>query len=187
MIKKEIRVLGIAFASPRRNGASTHVVGVVYRGNRWLEGVMRTVVARDEPNLTPRIVKMVTKSPHFPQLRLIVLGELFTRSGSFIDIEALNRRTGLPVVAVLQKKMPIRHLPKTRVGNRRAFKALAALPYSRWRPAHRTYFAYSVGLSGLALDELLRVCASQEGLPEAARVATIAAASLERLLIGRVP
>jgi endonuclease V-like protein UPF0215 family len=187
MIKKEIRVLGIASASPRRDGASTHVVGVVYRGNRWLEGVMRTVVPRDEWNLTPGIVKMVTKSPHLPQLRLIVLDELFTKSGSYIDIETLSRKTGLPVVAVLRKKIPIRHLPKTRVGNRRAFEAVAALACRKWTSADKTYFVYSAGSSGLVLDELLEVCASPEGLPEAARVARIAAASLERLLIGRAP
>jgi hypothetical protein len=187
MIKKEIRVLGIASASPRRDDASTHVVGVVYRGNRWLEGVMRTVAPRDQRNLTPGIAKMVTKSPHFPQLRLIALDELFTKSGSYIDIEALSRKTGLPVVAVLLKRIPIKHLPETRVGNRRVFKAFAALPCRKWRPADKTYFVYSAGSSALVLDELLKVCAWREGLPEAARVARIAAVSLERLLIGRVP
>jgi endonuclease V-like protein UPF0215 family len=188
MIKKEIRVLGIASTSPRqRDSAATHVVGVVYRGNRWLEGVMRTVVPRDQRNLTPGIAKMVTKSPHFPQLRLIVVDELFTKSGSYIDIEALRRKTGLPVVAVLREEIPIRHLAKARVRNRHAFKALASLPCRKWRPADKTYLVYSSGPSGAVLDEFLEVCASREGPPEAARVARIAAASLERLLVGRVP
>ena len=187
MIKKEIRVLGIACASPRRDGASTHIVGVVYRGNRWLEGVMRIVAPRDQRNLTSRIARMVTDSPHFPQLRLIVLDELFTKSRSYIDIEALSRKTGLPVVAVLPKKIAINHLQGTQTGNRRAFKAFVGLPCTKWRPADKTYFVYSAGLSGLILDELLKVCASREGPPEAARVARITAVSLERLFLGRVP
>jgi len=187
MIKKEIRVLGIASASPRRDDASTHVVGVVYRGNRWLEGVMRTVAPRDQTNLTSSMAKMVTKSPHFPQLRLIVLDELFTKSGGYIDIEALSRKTGLPAMAVLAKKIPMKRIQGIHAGNRRAFKAFAGLPCMRWRPANKTYFVYSAGSSGLMLDELLKVCASREGLPEAARVARIAAVSLERLFLGRVP
>jgi endonuclease V-like protein UPF0215 family len=131
---------------------------------------------------------MVTKSPHFPQLRLIVLDELFTKSGNYIDIEALSRKTGLPVVAVLLKKILIKDLQGARVGDRRAFKAFAGLPCTKWRPpADKTYFVYSAGLSGLILDELLKVCASREGLPEAARVARIAAVSLERLFVGPVP
>jgi hypothetical protein len=40
-------------------------------------------------------------------------------------------------------------------------------------------------LGELDLDELLGVCASREGLPEAARVARITSSSLEKFLAGR--
>ena len=185
MIKKEIRVLGIACALPHRKNAVSHVVGVVYRGNRWLDGVMRTVIPRGQANLAPRIAKMVAKSPHFPQIRVIVLDELVTRSGSYIDIEALSRKTRLPVVAVLRRKMPFKHLPKAPTGRRRAVKTFASLPCRKWRVAGKTYFVYSAGLGDVDLDELLEVCASREGLPEAARVARIASSSLEKFLAGR--
>jgi endonuclease V-like protein UPF0215 family len=187
MIKKEIRVLGIASVSFRTDATSTHVVGVVYRGNRWLEGVMRTIIPRKQANLTTGIAKMATKSPHFPQLRIIALGELVTRSASYIDIRTLSKKTGLPVVAVLREEMPIKCLLKTGARNRRAQKAFAALPCRKWRAAGRAYSAYSAGLGGVDLEELLEVCASKEGLPEAARVARIVASSLERFLAGRVP
>ena len=187
MIKKEIRVLGIASASPRqRDAAWTHVVGVVYRGNRWLEGVMRTIIPREQPNLTPGIIKMATKSSHFPQLRVIILDELINKSGHYTDMESLSKKTGLPVVAVLRGKIPIKRLPKTRARTQRALKAFADLPCSKWRAAGKTYFVYSAGLSGGDLGELLRVCASREGIPEAARVARITASSLQKLLAGRV-
>jgi hypothetical protein len=187
MIKKEIRVLGIAFASPRTDAASTHVVGVVYRGNRWLEGVMRTIIPREQANLTTGIAMMATKSPHFPQLRIIALGELLTRSASYIDIRTLSKKTGLPVVAVLREEMPIKRLPKTRARHRRVFKVFAGVPCRKWRAAGKTYYVYSAGLGEVDLEELLEVCASKEGLPEAARVARIVASSLERLLAEQVP
>ena len=188
MIKREIRVLGIASVSPhRRDEASTHVVGVVYRGNRWLEGVMRVVIRREQSNLTTGIAKMTIRSPHFPQLRVIVLDELVTKSGSYVDIKALSKKTRLPTVAVLRKEMPTKRLSKTRARNRRAFKALAGLPCRKWRATGNTYFVYSAGLRGVELDELLKVCASREGLPEAARVARITASSLQKFLDGCVP
>jgi hypothetical protein len=187
MIKKEIRVLGIASASPRRDAAFIHAVGVVYRGNRWLEGVMRTMIPREQANLTSGIAKMATKSPHFPQLRVIALDELITKSGSYTDIRSLSKKTGLPVVAVLRGETPIRRLLATRARNGRALKAFAGLPCRKWRSAGKTYSVYSAGLGGVDLHELLEVCASKEGLPEAARVARIVAASLERLLVGHVP
>jgi len=185
MIKKEIRVLGVACASPHQRNAPSHVVGVVYRGNRWLEGVMRTVIPREQANMTPRTAKMVARSPHFPQLRAIMLDELITRSGNYMDIETLSRKTGLPVVAVLLRKIPFKRLPKARTGRRRVLKAFAGLPCRKWRASGTTYFAYSAGLGELDLDELLGVCASREGLPEAARVARIASSSLEKFLAER--
>jgi endonuclease V-like protein UPF0215 family len=185
MIKKEIRVLGIASASPhQRDGSLTHIVGVVYRGNRWLEGVMRAVTPREQPNLTLEIIKMTMRSPHFPQLRVIVMDELVTKSGSYVDIKALSKKTGLPTVAVLRKQMPTRPLSKTRARNRRAIKVLTDLPCRKWRFAGKAYFVYSAGPRGVELDEVLKVCASREGLPEAARVARITVSSLQKFLEG---
>jgi endonuclease V-like protein UPF0215 family len=42
-------------------------------------------------------------------------------------------------------------------------------------------------LGDVDLDELLEVCASRQGLPEAARVARIAASSLEKFLAEHQP
>jgi endonuclease V-like protein UPF0215 family len=55
------------------------------------------------------------------------------------------------------------------------------------RAAGKTYFVYSAGMGVIDLDELLEVCASREGLPEAARVARITASSLQKFLAGHVP
>lgn len=188
MIKKEIRVLGVACVSPHRNNAtSTQVVGVVYRGNRWLEGVMRAVIPRDVMNLTRRIIEMTVKSPHYLQLRVIVLDELIAKSGSYIDIRVLNKKTRLPVVVVMRRKIPIECLQESRMVHRRVVRIFSDLPYVKWRRAGKTFFVYFAGLSGVDLNELLEVCASREGVPEAARVARITCSSLEATIRARAP
>jgi endonuclease V-like protein UPF0215 family len=187
MIKKEIRVLGIACTPPRRRSMiPTQVVGVVYRGSRWLEGVMRTTFPSDVVDLTPRTARMVASSPHFPQLRVIALDELITKSGNYFDIEALSRKTRLPVIAVLPKKISTRRLSnmKPRIPRRRR-RALAQSAYAKWNTGSRVFFVYSAGLGLLDLDEILEVCASKEGIPEAARVARIIASSLGQLRFRR--
>ena len=188
MIKKEIRVLGVSFAAPRhRRSGLIQVVGVVYRGSRWLEGVMRTTVPPEVRDLTPRITKMVTSSPHYPQLRVIVLDELITRSG-YADIEALSKKTKVPVIAVARQKIPVRRLTDAPMRlPERTMKALGSLPCTRWKAGGKTFFVYSAGLGKVNLEELLEVCASKEGLPEAARVARITAFALERFLFSGVP
>lgn len=188
MIKKEIRVLGISCGVPYpRRPIPIQVVGVVYRGNRWLEGVMRTTIPPDALDLTLRIAKMIVSSPHFPQLRVIALDELVTKHGRYIDIDALSKKTKLPVIAVLRQRGPILRLSKRSVKiPHRTLKAFAKLPCSRWRTATRSFAVYSAGLGEIDLEELLTICASEEGLPEASRVARITASSLERFLSERL-
>ena len=188
MIKKEIRVLGVASVFPPQEiAASAQLVGVVYRGNRWLEGATRTVIPREETNLTRRITEMTVKSPHYPQLRVIVLDELIAELGSHIDIHALSKKTRLPVVAVLRRKTPIKRLQESRIAHRRTARTFSDPPYVRWRHAGKTFFVYFTGLSGVDLNELLKVCASKRGVPEAARVADITRSSIEKVLFGRKP
>ena len=189
MIKKEIRVLGVSFAAPHHGRAGLiQAVGVVYRGNRWLEGVMRTTIPPEVADLTPRITKMVTSSPHYPQLRVIVLDELITRSGNYTDIGALSKKTKVPVIAVVRQKTSVKRLTNVPVRvPQRTLKAFASLACRKWKAGGKTFFVYSAGLGKIDLEELLEVCASREGLPEAARVAKITASALEKFLLGRAP
>mgnify|MGYP001053772839 CR=1 FL=1 len=185
MIKKEIRVLGIASSTPQaKRGVPTQVVGVVYRGNRWLEGVMRAPVPPSVVDLAPNIANMVTRSPHFPQLRVIVLDELITKSGSFVDIESLSAKTRLPVIAVLRQRTPTRRPSKSGAKfSRKVYREFARLPCRKWKAGTRTFSVYYAGLGKIDLDELLEVCASREGLPEAVRVARLTASSVGKLLV----
>ncbi len=189
MIKKEIRVLGVSLASPHPGrGVPIQVVGVVYRGNRWLEGVMRTTIPPEVHDLTPKIAKMVTDSPHHPQLRVIILDGLITKSGNYADIEALSKKTRRPVIAVVRQKIPVKRLTSATVRvPQRTFKAFTSASFRKWKAAGKTFFVYSAGLGKIDIEELLEVCASREGLPEAARVARITASALRKLLFGRAP
>lgn len=187
MIKKEIRVLGISCGAPnRRRKCLLEVVGVVYRGNRWLEGAMRTTIQPDVADPTKGIAKMVTTSPHFPQLRLIALDEMVTKSGTYIDIEGLSRKTRLPVIVTVPRKISTERAAKPRARiSRSTVRRLATLSCKEWRMGRRRFLVYHAGLGGMNLDEVLQVCASREGLPEAARVARIVAFSLEKFLATR--
>jgi len=97
-------------------------------------------------------------------------------------------KTRLPVVAVLRRKIIAKRLPKkgARI-SQRALKVFAKLTYRMWKAGGKILFVYSAGLGKIDLDEILGVCASKEGLPEAARVARIIASSLEKFLVGRRP
>jgi uncharacterized protein len=104
-IKKEIRVIGIDDGAhvPRSNGMAL-IVGVVFRGGSWLDGVISTCVKVDGFEVTEAISNMITNSRHFGQLRIIMLSGITFAGFNVVDISKLNQSTGLPVIAVLRDK-----------------------------------------------------------------------------------
>ncbi|GAI48176.1 unnamed protein product, partial [marine sediment metagenome] len=72
-IKPEIRVLGIDDGPFEPHaGGEVPLVGAVFRGGRWLDGVLSTTIEQDGTNATERVVEMVNRSRHRGQLRIVM-------------------------------------------------------------------------------------------------------------------
>jgi len=99
-VKKEIRVLGVASAV---QDGSTRVVGVVFRGARWLDGVM----SAESPgvDLTRTIIDMVNGSPHRKQVRVIMLHSGLMPGGSRVDAGRIFSETSKPVIILGAKSL----------------------------------------------------------------------------------
>jgi endonuclease V-like protein UPF0215 family len=121
IIKPEIRVLGIDDGKfiPHTEGRVI-VVGVVFRGGCWIDGVMHTRIAIDGLDATEKLASMINTSPHRRQLRLVMLNGVTLAGFNLVDIKMLNSATGLPVVALTREKpdleairQALKHLPDT--------------------------------------------------------------------------
>ena len=99
-VKREIRVLGVAASV---QDGSTRVVGVVFRGARWLDGVM----SAESPgvDLTRTIIDMVKGSPHRKQVRVIMLHSGLMPGGSRVDPERMFSETSKPVIILGAKSL----------------------------------------------------------------------------------
>jgi endonuclease V-like protein UPF0215 family len=105
VIKPEIRVLGVDDGIFKPHTKSfVPVVGVVFRGGYWLDGVMHTKVRVDGFEATRKIASMIKGSPHYKQLRVIMLNGVTIAGFNVVDIKRLNADTGLPVIAVTRDK-----------------------------------------------------------------------------------
>lgn len=96
-VKREIRVLGVAAKSSGR-GRRLNVVGVVYRGGLWLDGVLRTTTPG--PDITGAAVETITTSPHHPQIRVVLLHEDAIEEETSVDPYRLATGTSRPVIAL---------------------------------------------------------------------------------------
>ena len=188
VIKPEIRVLGVddgAF-TPHVKG-QVPVVGVVFRGGYWLDGVMHTKIAVDGFDATDRISSMITSSSHYKQLRVIMLNGITFAGFNIVDIKALNAATNLPVITVTREKPDLAEI----------HKALQNLPKSeeRWeailnagepvevstRNAKAKVYMQTVGVSKEDAQKILRLTSTRSNVPEALRVAHLIASGITRL------
>jgi len=186
-IKPEIRVLGIddgAFI-PHVEGLAT-VVGVVFRGGYWLDGVISTKVEVDGLDATDKIVSMITASPHYKQLRVILLNGVTCAGFNVVDIKKLYEETGLPVIAVAREMPNFKDIRK----------ALKNLPCSekRWKAIRGTGEMFEVStrnnrariymqISGICEEEareILQKTSTRSDVPEALRVAHLIASGISR-------
>lgn len=184
-VKPEIRVLGIddGVFTPHSNEL-VDVVGVVYRGGYWFDGFMHTRVHVDGLDANERLAEMIVRSPHLGQLRIVFLNGVTLAGFNVVDIEALWRETGLPVVAVTRDKPDFADIRK----------ALQNLPFSerRWSAIEKTgrmfsvatregelpVFAHAAGISEAVARRVLKSTSTRSNVPECLRVAHLIASGL---------
>lgn len=185
VIKPEIRVLGVddgAF-TPRSKGFAV-IVGVVFRGGYWLDGIMHTKVKVDGLDAGPKIADMILNSPHRKQLRVAMLNGVTFAGFNVVDIRKLSHKTGLPVVAVTRDKPDeakireaLKNLPK------------AAERWKAMRSGGQTYAVQTrdkaekvyVQTAGVSLEDaakILQLTSTRSNIPEALRVAHLIASGI---------
>jgi endonuclease V-like protein UPF0215 family len=187
-IKPEIRVLGVddgAFI-PHVKG-QVPVIGVVFRGGYWLDGVMHTEIAVDGFDATEKISAMITGSPHYRQLRVIMLNGITFAGFNIVDVEALYGATKLPVITVTREKPDL-------VEVRKALQNLSCSE-KRWeailkagepievstRNAEAKVYVQTIGVSKEDAQKILRLTSTRSNIPEALRVAHLIASGISHL------
>jgi hypothetical protein len=184
-VKPEIRVLGIddGVFTPHTRGV-VDVIGVVFRGGYWLDGIMRTQVEIDGMDATEKIAAMIVASPHYDQLRIIMLNGVTMAGFNVVDIEELYKKVKLPVIAVTRDKpnfddirKALRNLPQSEKrwkAIEKAGKIIRVLTRSGEEPI----YAHVAGISEEDARRILKSTSTRSNIPEALRVAHLIASGL---------
>jgi uncharacterized protein len=183
VIKPEIRVLGIDDGKfvPHTEG-SVIVVGVVFRGGCWLDGVMHTNIAIDGFDGTERIASMINVSPHCKQLRLVMVYGITFAGFNVVDIKRLNLETGLPVVALTLEKHDLeavrRALDNLPESEERWKMILAAGKIHEVRCRGKKIYMELAGISDADAREIVKLTSTRSSYPEPLRVAHLIASGI---------
>jgi endonuclease V-like protein UPF0215 family len=185
VIKPEIRILGVDDGKfvPHVKGYVL-VVGVVFRGGYWLDGVLHTRVAVDGFDATDKIASMITSSSHCKQLRVIMLNGITFAGFNVVDITALNAETKLPVITVTREKPDldeIRDALKNLPESERRWNMIlnAGEPFElSTRNAREKIYVQTAGVRLEDAEKIIRLTSTRSNIPEPLRVAHLIASGI---------
>ncbi len=154
------------------------VVGAVFARLR-LEGVLSGRVRRDGANGTQRLAELVASSKFARQLQLVMLQGIALAGFNVIDVAALRRRLGLPVLVVVRRRPRLEKVRRAR---------LARVPGGarKWRLIERLgpvepvagVFVQRVGLTLEEAGGVIRRLAVHSRIPEPLRTAHLIAGGI---------
>ncbi len=178
--KKEARIIAWDDCAFRFETKSVLLVGVVFRGGQFIDGLLSVKIKKDGLDATDKIANSIIKSRHYDQLSLIMLNGITYAGLNLVDINKLRKMTKLPVIAV-QRDMP--DMKKFLLAMKRVNKykqrleiVKAAGKINKWKG-----ICYQKnGLTAKECEEILKLTCTRSKIPEPIRVAHLIASGLSR-------
>ena len=162
MLKKEIRILGLSIS--RELKGRRIVVGVVFRGKSWLDGVFTCSLDTGRGDSISRISKAVTKSRQYSQLHAVIISTKRNVLQAGIDLAELARKIKLPVISITQK-----HRASKRKGNDGT-----GVKHYELIVNHKQVSVLAKGITAEKAQEVFAIASGPHSqIPEAARVANL--------------
>jgi endonuclease V-like protein UPF0215 family len=187
VIKPEIRVLGVddGVFTPHVKGL-VPVVGVVFRGGYWFDGVMHTKIEIDGFDATEKIMSMIINSPHYKQLRVIMLDGITFAGFNVVNIKKLNSETKLPVITVTREqpnfpeiREALKNLPK-REERWQTIRSAGKMFEVSTRSENEKVYMQTSGILEEDARKILQLTSTRSSVPEALRVAHLIASGISK-------
>ncbi|MDD4282134.1 MAG: DUF99 family protein [Candidatus Methanofastidiosa archaeon] len=179
-IKPEIRIMGIDDGWFSKGDDTVLLVGVVFRGGFWIDGMVSTYISVDGHDATDQIVKMVCSS-RYGDVRILMLSGITFGGFNVVDIVRLYEETGIPVIVVVDRKPDPDAIASalTHVGGEEERMRLM----HRAGPLHETENKVLFQVCGIEVDtarEIVRKTSTHAHIPEPLRVSHIIASGITR-------
>ncbi|MFC1648193.1 DUF99 family protein [Nanoarchaeota archaeon] len=179
-MKKEIRVIGIddspfdKFDPVQRD---VLVVGTVYRGGDFMDGLVSTSVEIDGEDATVNLIEMINNCKFKPQVQAIFLDGVSLAGFNIVNTKALSEKTGLPVIVVVREYPDFESIFQAleKLGMQKKIELIKQMP----KPVKvNDIYAQFIGIDEEKGKELLKICSPRSFVPECIRVAHIIASGV---------
>jgi len=178
-IKDEVRILGLDDGPFHRTDKDVLIVGTIFRGGRWVDGIMSTRVLVDGLDSTEKVIDLVLKC-RFKDLRVIMLDGLAFGGFNLVDIHRLSEETQKPVIVVVRDmpdfkeiKNALKNLPDSEL--RWSLIEKAGKPIQVETKLGKFIHMQFAGIVEEQAVEIVKLSATRSMLPEPIRVAHLIA------------
>jgi endonuclease V-like protein UPF0215 family len=178
-IKKEIRILAwddgpFEFKSKGKD----ILIGVIFRGGQFLDGLLKTEVDIDGEDATEKIIEKILKTRH-KDLRIVMLDGITVAGFNTVNIKEIYDKTGLPVIVINREKPNLEKFIETLKNMTNSEKRLKAVKdagpiYSMSVKNKRIYFQ-SYGIKKDDVEEIIKTTSTMSLIPEPLRAAHLIA------------
>jgi len=181
-IKREIRILGIddsALLSEK-----VMVVGTIFRGGDWMDGVIRADITKDGLDATDIICNMIKRSKHYGQIRAVMLDGITYAGFNVVDIQMMYRQTGIPVIVVMRSKPDfekIKSALKNFLDGEERWKIIeraGEIEEITGEKKKNSIYVQRAGISLESVNKIIRLTSIRSNIPEPLRVAHLIATGI---------
>ncbi|KYK35464.1 MAG: DUF99 family protein [Theionarchaea archaeon] len=187
-IKPQTRILGIDDGS--LCGQEVLLVGVVFRGGFWIDGLLSCWIERDGMDATDKIISMVRNTKH-EDLRVIMTDGITFAGFNTIDIEKIHENTSLGVIPVMRRMPDFEKIEKALNNfpdkDERWHHVMRAGPIHQVKVHRGTLYFQCAGMEKEKAKRILELTCMHSQLPEPVRVAHIIATGIIRGEASRKP
>ena len=147
---------------------------------------MRTEVEVDGLDATEKIASMIVASPHYQQLRVIMLNGITFAGFNIVDIKELYNKTKLPVIAVTRDKPDMEEIKKAlenlpeKERRWRAILNAGELLTVQTREGEEPVYMQIAGITRSDDEKIVKITSTRSNIPEPLRVAHIVASGLTK-------
>jgi endonuclease V-like protein UPF0215 family len=183
MVKEEIRILGIDDGPFSRDDKEVIVIGVVFRGGEFLNGVLRTYVSIDGLDATEKLSSMINSSKHKQQIKVVMLDGITLGGFNVVDVKKLYSETKIPIIVINRKVPDLKSIKRALEKNFDDFEkrwkmVLNAGKIKQMKLGKFSIYYQNVGVDDEETEEIILTSLRHAQIPEPLRVAHIIASGI---------
>ena len=159
MLKRESRIIGLS--APRKLRLKNPIIGAVFRGSFWLDGLVTHTIDRTDPTYLNGLAAAIRRCKQYSQIHAAIFSRASILPQGLIDFTLLAEKLDISIL-VISRKQTCASAKSTKLRTRKNSTSI-------WSPTENPVRA----------NELFSIgCAEHMTIPEAVRVADLIATQL---------